>query len=51
VADMAESLQVRLPIADILVVEAVNNVFAHEQIRHMRARIAREQIRGIRFAW
>src|SRR6266404_4878356 len=45
-ADMTDSLQVGLPIADVLVVKAVNNVFAHEQIGQNRTGMAGEQIRG-----
>src|SRR5712691_465796 len=44
-ADVCDSLEVRLPIADVLVVKTVNNVFAHDQIWDLRVAMTGQQIR------
>ena len=44
-AEMAHPLQVRLPVADVLVVKTVNNVFPHDQIGQIRVWRAAEQTR------
>ena len=42
---MVEALQVRLPIADVLVVKPVNDVFAQDQVWLIHVRLPAEQAR------
>jgi hypothetical protein len=44
-AEMLNTLQVRLPVANALVIKAVDDVFAQKQIRQIDIRIAGKQIR------
>src|SRR5262245_44096216 len=44
-SQVCDSLEVRLPIANVLVIKAVNDVFAQEQVWELRAGLVREQVR------
>src|SRR5262245_54051649 len=44
-SQVRDSLKVRLPIADVLVIQAVNDMLAQEEVWELRCGMVREQVR------